>query len=304
MDLDKQINDWFGGFYDMVQKLLAPPHEYKDADFYGKLFSFAYIAGKYIIVAVMLNFFTQHYVFAWRSAMNEYYASKWHLLRHIEGASQRVQEDTMRFAKLMESLAERFLDAAMTLIVFLPLLWDLSKDVKELPLIGYMPHGLVYVTLVFAIFGTGLLALVGVRLPGLEFNNQKVEAAYRKELVYGEDDDKRADTFTLAALFKDVRKNYFRLYFNYLYFNLVRYSYLQFTAIVPYLVLGPTLLKGAITLGLLQQILRAFGRVLSSFHFFVNSWTLVVEILSVYKRLRGFEKQMREQEKMQEVRDF
>jgi peptide/bleomycin uptake transporter len=38
--------------------------------------------------------------------------------------------------------------------------------------------------------GTGLLA-VGIKLPGLEFKNQRVEAAYRKELVYGEDDEPR-----------------------------------------------------------------------------------------------------------------
>ncbi len=31
---------------------------------------------------------------------------------------------------------------------------------------------------------------VGIKLPGLEYNNQKVEAAFRKELVYGEDDRK------------------------------------------------------------------------------------------------------------------
>ena len=37
-----------------------------------------------------------------------------------------------------------------------------------------------------------MLAAVGIKLPGLEFNNQKVEAAYRKELVYGEDHDDRA----------------------------------------------------------------------------------------------------------------
>ena len=40
-------------------------------------------------------------------------------------------------------------------------------------------------------FGTVLLMVVGNKLPGLQFNNQKVEAAYRKELVYGEDYEER-----------------------------------------------------------------------------------------------------------------
>ena len=55
------------------------------------------------------------------------------------------------------------------------------------------------------IFGTGLLAIVGIKLPGLEFKNQRVEAAFRKELVYGEDDTSRAQPPTLKELFADVR---------------------------------------------------------------------------------------------------
>ncbi|MDB5481065.1 MAG: bacA, partial [Caulobacteraceae bacterium] len=47
---------------------------------------------------------------------------------------------------------------------------------------------------------------------------------------------------------------------------------------------------GAITLGLLQQILNAFDQVRSSFQYLVNSWTTIVELLSIYKRLRTFER--------------
>ncbi|WP_308385058.1 SbmA/BacA-like family transporter, partial [Enterobacter roggenkampii] len=50
------------------------------------------------------NFFVSHYVFRWRTAMNEYYMANWQRLRHIEGAAQRVQEDTMRFASTLEDM--------------------------------------------------------------------------------------------------------------------------------------------------------------------------------------------------------
>jgi peptide/bleomycin uptake transporter len=91
-----------------------------------------------------------------------------------------------------------------------------------------------------------------------------------------------------------VRFNYFRLFFNYLYFDVVKWSYLQFGVLVPYIALGPTLVTGLITLGLMQQIVRAFGRVEQSFQYLVLSWTTVVELISVYKRLRAFELQIRE----------
>ena len=142
-------------------------------------------------------------------------------------------------------------------------------------------------------FGTGLLALVGIRLPGLEFKNQRVEAAFRKELVYGEDDVDRAQPPRLAELFNDVRRNYFRLYFNYMYFNVARMLYLQADNIFVYILLIPTIAAGAITFGILQQILTAFNQVSNSFQYLVNSWTTIVQLLSVYKRLKSFEAAIR-----------
>ena len=54
-----------------------------------------HIAGLYVAIAVATDFFIKHYVFRWRTAMNDYYAASWHAVREIEGASQRVQEDTL-----------------------------------------------------------------------------------------------------------------------------------------------------------------------------------------------------------------
>ena len=199
----------------------------------------------------------------------------------------------MRFARLVEGLGVSFMRSVMTLLAFLPILWTLSEKITQLPWIGTVSHSLVWVAIVFALAGTVLMAAVGVKLPGLEFQNQIVEAAYRKELVYGEDDHTRASGPTLRALFDHVRRNYFRLYFHYMYFDVVKWSYLQFGVLVPYLALGPTIVGGALTLGAMQQIVRAFGRVESSFQYLVNSWTTIVELISVFKRRRAFERQIR-----------
>ena len=289
VQLDVQINEWFGDFYNTVQEALATPNAVEFESFLGKCLTFAKIAAIYIMVAVVLEFFVRHYVFRWRTAMNNYYMSHWGSLRHIEGAAQRVQEDTMRFARIVEALGVAFLRSIMTLIAFLPILWGLSKQVTELPWLGPVEHSLVYLAIISATFGTVLLALVGIKLPGLEFKNQRVEAAYRKELVFGEDHAERADPPSVAELFFNIRKNYFNLYKHYLYFDIAKWSYLQFTVIVPYIMLGPTIVAGAITLGVLQQILRAFGKVEESFQFLVNSWGTIVELLSIHKRLKAFE---------------
>ena len=294
---DVDINEWFGEFYNMIQKALGKPGSVSIEEYFKQLMTFGKIAALYVFIAVITDFFIKHYVFRWRTAMNDFYMSHWASVRHIEGASQRVQEDTMRFARIMEGLGVNFMRSIMTLIAFLPILWDLSKNVTELPWIGPVDHSLIYVAIMFALAGTVLLAAIGVKLPGLEFNNQKVEAAYRKELVHGEDDYERADDFTAGALFNDVRRNYFRLFFHYMYFDVAKWSYLQFGVLVPYVALGPTIVTGAVTLGVMQQIIRAFGRVESSFQFLVNSWTTIVELLSVLKRLRAFEQQIKQVER-------
>ena len=90
---------------------------------------------------------------------------------------------------------------------------------------GSIPAPLVTAAILWALFGTTLLAVVGIKLPGLQFKNQRVEAAFRKELVYGEDDELRATPPTLQELFSNVRRNYFRIYFHYMYFNVARGLY-------------------------------------------------------------------------------
>jgi peptide/bleomycin uptake transporter len=293
VQLDVMINEWFGTFYDMVQQALGNPGTVEATDYYWQIATFLQIALVYVFVGSLFRFFVSHFIFRWRTAMNEYYMQNWPRLRHIEGAAQRVQEDTMRFATIAEGLGVSLVDSIMTLIAFLPLLWGLSAHVKELPLIGEVSQGLVFVVILWSVFGTALVAVAGIRLPGLEFRNQRVEAAYRKELVYGEDHEDRAQPPTVRALFADVRRNYFRLYFNYLYFNLVRIFYLQIGNLVPYIALGPTIVSGAITLGVMQQIIRAFSRVETSFQYLVNSWSTIVELLSVHKRLQAFEATLR-----------
>ena len=145
VQLDVQINEWFGEFYNLIQKSLGKPGAITLDEYMEHLATFGYIAGLYVTIAVFTDFFIKHYVFRWRTAMNDYYAANWHAVRDIEGASQRVQEDTMRFARLMETLGVSFMRSVMTLFAFLPILWALSEKITELPWIGPVPHSLVWV---------------------------------------------------------------------------------------------------------------------------------------------------------------
>ena len=283
------VNNWYRPFYDAIQNALSNESTTTAGDLYGYMFSFLILAMTYVLFSVLTSFFVSHYIFRWRTAMNDYYTERWKLVRHIEGASQRIQEDTMRFASIMKTLGVSVVDAVMTLIAFLPVLIQLSENVKTLPLVGEIAHPLFFAAIFWSIFGTVLLIVAGIKLPGLEFKNQRVEAAFRKELVLGEDDENRAEPITLKELFANVRKNYFRIYLHYTYFNLFRNFYFQLNNLFAYVLLIPTIAAGAITLGLMNQIIRAFSEVTSSFQYLVRSWSTIIDLISVFKRLQAFE---------------
>ena len=285
------LNNWRRPFYDLIQAALTGDTKgtVTQEQLYTLTFDFVAIVMVWILVAVLNRFVVSHYIFRWRTAMNDYYTKQWRKLRHVEGASQRVQEDTMRFAETVEALGINALDSILTLIAFLPILYGLSQHITELPIIGEIPAPLVFSAIGWAAFGTVLLIVAGIKLPGLYFRNQRVEAAYRKELVYGEDNAERAEFNNLQSLFSNVRTNYFRLYWNYAYFNVARYSYLQADVIFSALILVPTIAAGAITFGIYQQIRVAFSQVSNSFQYLVNSWSTIVELMSIHKRLKAFE---------------
>ena len=136
------INNWRRPFFDTVQKALSAEASVPAAEMYDLILIFAEIAFLAIAVFVLTRFFISHYVFRWRTAMNDYYTGYWQELRHIEGAAQRIQEDTMRFASIMEGLGVAMVDAVMTLFAFLPVLWSLSQYVTELPIVGAIPYPL------------------------------------------------------------------------------------------------------------------------------------------------------------------
>ena len=288
---DIKINEWFGSFYNLLQEALTNPHSVSQAEFIDKMVEFGVYAGAWVMLGVVVTFIGSHWAFRWRMSMTEYFQKHYETARHIEGASQRVQEDTMKFARLVEDLGIKFVEALFLLIAFIPILWTLSKEVTELPWIGPVDHSLVIIAILTAIGGTVVLAIAGKLLPGIEYDIQKREAAYRKRLVIGEDSNVRPKG--LRDLFKQVRGIHYKSYFHYLYFNVVKLGYLQGMVLIPYIALAPTIITGAVTLGFVTQTTRAFGKVAESLQYLVRSWHVVIELMSVYKRLREFEKEIK-----------
>ena len=294
--IDVEINEWFGEFYDMIQKALATPNAITIEEYWASLFSFIYLAGIYVAIAVVVSYFTSHYLFRWRASMVEWYHAVYDRARAIEGASQRVQEDTIKFSRIMEQLGTSLIEAIMVLIQFIPILFGLSMGIPIF-FFGDWQYGLLTGALVWSIGGTLFLIGLGwlLRLAGIEYDLQKKEAAYRKILVIAEDDE-TVRPKTIGELFEGVRSIHYLSYLRYLYFNIGRIAYLQANVLSAYVLLAPAIVAGVVTLGVMQQIIRAFGRVEGSMQYLLKAWPTIIELLSVYKRLREFERRIHESE--------
>ena len=292
--IDVKINEWFGEFYDMIQKALSKPNSITMQEYWDSLFSFISLAGLYVSVYVIMIFFTAHYLFRWRTAMVEWYHSVYDKASKIEGAAQRVQEDTIKFSRIMESLGTSLIESIMVLVQFIPILLGLSVGIP-IYFFGDWEYGLITGALLWTIGGTIFLIGLGwiLRLVGVEYDLQKKEAAYRKLLVIAEDDN-TVRPKKIEELFDDVRSIHFFSFIRYLYFNIGRMAYMQANVLSAYVFLAPAIVAGVITLGVMQQIIRAFGRVEGSMQYLLRAWPTIIELASVYRRLREFENRILE----------
>lgn len=295
-------------FYQNLLKIFfnTPSISGKDSysidDFYSLIIVFLAIAIPYVVIATINIYFASVYAFKWREAMTFEYLSFWKNKNdNIEGSSQRIQEDIYNFSKIVESLGLAFIRALMILFAFIPILWILSDaiskslfaNINEDSMFFFLKNIdglLVYVALFISLGGLFISWFVGIKLPGLEYNNQKAEAAFRKELVFAEDNRRDyATRETMIELFTGLKFNYKRLFLHYGYFNIWLILFEQIIVIVPFLIVAPSLFAGAIGLGVVMQMNNAFDQVRSSFSVFITNWTKITELRSIHKRLREFE---------------
>ena len=251
----------------------------------------------YIPIAVYFTWQTQRFLFRWRQSNTEYYLNRWEKCKEkIEGASQRIQEDLSKFGRTLEGLFINALKSSLTLLVFIPILWQLSEG---LPVWQgkFIPGFLVWIALAMSLGGTLISVLVAWKLPQLEFNNQVVEARFRKQLVLGEDNMKYRLTADLFPMFDSVRRNYYKLFNWYMGLSIWQTAFGILIGNVALVAIAPSYFQQLVTLGVFFQVLNAFGRVEGSMTFFVDSWSVIVDFISVVKRLRQFNKCLDEAEK-------
>lgn len=297
------MNGWYERFYDLLQTHvefgsggvgdeaqsgsgMSGMSVELENSVYNALVEFSFLVAPAVVVHPVAGLVRNWWVFSWRRVLMRSYLHRWNTaIPAIEGASQRVHEDTARFASGIQSCVSVIIESIFTLGVFCPVLFELDPM-------------LMTVAVIAALGGLAVSMVVGWPLVGLEVNNQRVEAELRKKMVLLEADPKDVHTngtpYTpFIRLFGDLSRNYWRLYLSFAALSTWLSLYEQVAVILPYVLVAPRLFAvdpaRRMTLGKLVKVSNSFGRVFDSLNVISDRWLQINEWRSCLRRLREFE---------------
>jgi peptide/bleomycin uptake transporter len=319
------MNQWNADFFDTLQngsKAIGDGDVDPAVlqDFQDKIWTlivqYLWILTPLVVVSPLANFLVQCWTFYWRLSLVRSYLAAWDTsVPPIEGAAQRVHEDTGRFANGLNSLATSFLNAILTLLIFSPILYDIGGDVRS-PFVAFgIDLGDWWVlafSWTFAIGGLGVSVLIGRKLIGLEINNQKVEAVLRRDLVVLETTPEKItrEPGGVARNFEptiaNLVDNYIRLYTNFTQLNAWLSGYEMIIGLAPFVLCAPLIFaqdpEERITLGTLTKLDNAFAKVFGALSTVSQNWATVNDWISTIIRLREFESMVYHKRPLEETR--
>ncbi len=315
-----QINEWNRVFYDALQN--------KQADvFWQQLWRFLWLALIYIVIAVYKFYLTQLLQLNWRRWLTDHMLQRWlsakafyrmELSRYggdgaPDNPDQRIQEDLNLFTTYTVSLSMGLLNAAVTFVSFVGILWGLSAvmDVRLPALLGggqlHISGFMVWMAVLYCLAGSALTFWIGKPQVWLNNRQQQLEANFRHHMIrvrenaeaIALDGGERVEGEQIGLRFRDALGNYLNLVKKQK--NLIWFTnfFGQAAVVFPFIIAAPRFFSGAIQLGQLMQISSAFGQVQDSLGWIVNNYSDIAAWRATTERLAGFDESLRAQDEAQ-----
>jgi len=300
-----RLNSWYNEFYNALQ-------QYQVESFWPLVGEFTGLAMLYIVIAVYAIYLRQAVQIKWRTWLTDQYLSRWlkgqvyYRLQvqnsDTDNPDQRISEDINQFVNLSLQLLIGFLKQLTTLAAFGVVLWNLSGAFtlelggQEIVIYGYM----FWFSFVYSGIGTLCAHLVGRKLIGLNFEQQRFEADFRFNMMRVRENSEsiafyggeNAENKGFHERFAKVISNFWQLMKQTKILNFYVNGYAQLAVIVPLILAAPQYFAGAIALGGLMQTVSAFGRVQDALSYFVESYDSIAQLAAVVKRLATFTEHM------------
>jgi putative ATP-binding cassette transporter len=295
-------NQWRNRFYNALQE--------KDWDgFVRETIVFCVLAAILVALQVYSLYLNQWLQIRWRNWMTTKYLGEWlhdadHYRMQLQGDAadnpdQRITDDVKMFVDSTLSLSVGLLNAVVTLASFVIILWGLSAaaPLRAFGIDFAIPGYLVWGALIYAIFGTALTQWIGSPLVNLDFQQQRLEADFRFNLVRVRENSEQiallrgepAERQRLSERFGRVVGNWYAIMSRTKRLTAFTQSFGQAAVIFPVILVTPAYFANKIQLGALQQTMEAFGNVQQALSYFVDAYRRLAEWRAVVARLDGFE---------------
>jgi vitamin B12/bleomycin/antimicrobial peptide transport system ATP-binding/permease protein len=300
--IDVLLNQWRNRFYNALQ-------EKNWEVFVSEIGVFTVLAAGNVVLVVYQLYLNQWLQIRWRRWMTSRYLGEWlqganHYRMQLQGdvadnPDQRIADDLRLFVDHTLDIGIGLLSAVVTLVSFVIILWGLSAEAplhvggRQFDIPGYLVWG----ALIYAVFGTALAQWIGSPLVNLDFQQQRVEADFRFNLVRVRENSEQiallagesAERQRLAERFGRVVANWYGIMSRTKRLTAFTRSYAQAAEIFPYILAAPAYFADKIQLGGLMQTGSAFGSVQTSVSFFVANYRGLAEWRAIIARLDGFE---------------
>jgi putative ATP-binding cassette transporter len=283
--------------------------EEKNGDLFWRLLYtvFLFWALIYIVSAIIEYVVQSQLMIRWRRWLTERYIADWlgegsHYRLTLQGRiadnpDQRIADDVDMFINRTYNLSISLISTISSLVSFSIILWTISANFTIPGTDIAIPGFLFWVACLYSGIGTLITHLIGRRLIGLYFSQQKYEASFRFSLArlreYAEQvallRGEATEQHLLMGRFGDVIGNFLSIVSVRKILMAFTAFYGQISPFIPYIVAAPFYFIGKIQLGILTQTASAFGRVEGSLSYFIDAYTSVADYFSVVRRLASFD---------------
>ncbi|MBC7999494.1 MAG: ABC transporter ATP-binding protein/permease [Leptolyngbya sp.] len=229
---------------------------------------------------------------AWRDWLTRHLMEKYYVDDHfhrinsdpsVDNPDQRIQQDVGLVCDKVMTITLALLDSAMAFLSFITILWLISPT-------------LVAVAVGYSAIGTFVMFKFGKRLIGLHFNQERLEADFRGNLMYTKENATSIATYRgtdrekkgVTERFRLALGNWNQVLSWQRNLTLFRVGYDYLILVVPMVLTAPLFFSGAVDIGAVFQAGSSFGRVLGALSVFVAQFQLIAELSASAHRLATF----------------
>jgi vitamin B12/bleomycin/antimicrobial peptide transport system ATP-binding/permease protein len=298
------FNENYGAMFDSFEPKNPPK-------FWATIIVWFVLAVIWVVIAISEYLFRQYLLIRWRRDMSRRMMRSWldssvHYRMQLadsgaDNPDQRIAEDVRNYVERLEYIGNNVFSNFLNLAAFVVLLWTLSDKMRA-PETSAL-HGitgvsgfLVWICLIYALASTIVGHFIGKKLVDRNFSKEKTEADLRYSLArfreYSEQvallggEKREYEIFNLrydlqvAATYALVRvsRN----------FTAFRFSLDQLSDRFPYILVAPAYFAGVGSLGIMQQVASAFGRVQSGFSIILNLYDTLADFKASVNRITSF----------------